>query len=84
MNNWIKITQYLPGDSRLIQIWNEPKVKSFEEHSNGKFGNYIGYYQQCEGKFIGVVDPDGDHINYIELSHPTHWAEMLSKPDDLT
>lgn len=71
--NWIKITQYLPGDSRMIQIWNDPQ---WDDRDN-PLGNNYGFYSIETKKWWSVKD------GQTELKNVTHWAEMLSKPDEL-
>lgn len=67
--SWIKLTQYLPGDNRKIQIWNEPRGFDHEPK-----GNNHGYYES--GKWWAIFDNGGVR----QLTHVTHWAEMLGRP----
>ncbi len=70
--SWIKVTQFLPGDERVIQIWNDPNKATIDYQPTG---NVIGKYSKATGKWRA----ESGH----ELTHVTHWAEMLDKPEDL-
>lgn len=72
--SWIKITKYLPGDNRKIQIWNGPPV-----HDRRLAGNHVGFYSIGTGKWWHNHRDGGQE----ELNHVTHWAEMLGQPEDL-
>lgn len=72
--SWIKLTQYLPGDNREIQIWNEPPV-----HERRLAGNQTGYYSPKTGKWYCNHRDGGQE----ELQHVTHWAEKLGKPEEI-
>lgn len=71
--SWINITVYLPGDDRIIQIWNDPNRSAGDYQPSG---NVIGRYGKQKGKWHA----ESGH----ELTHVTHWAEMLEKPEGLT
>lgn len=73
--SWIKITQYLPGDNRKIQIWNNPPYDG--AGLNQRDGNHFGYFNKETGQWFE------DNFGQRELKYVTHWAEMLGKPDDL-
>lgn len=68
--SWIKLSQYLPGNEREIQIWNNrPK------HEHGVKGNVVGRYNPHNGIWKSTFNE--------ELNHVTHWAELLPQPEDL-
>lgn len=71
--SWIKITQYLPGDTRRIQIWNDNDAA----WADPKGGNHYGYYMPAANKWHSLTENDK------ELCHVTHWAELLGEPEDL-
>lgn len=80
--SWIKITQYLPGDTRRIQIWVEAEFTIFGE-GDMLDGNWIGSYSVSKNEFIGLVDPVGRVMQLVPLKYVTHWAELLGEPEDL-